>query len=352
MRNYTIDINNKNYTRNLNSEYINCINRLSNYYNNNNIILLNSGLQANMLILYMIILNNIQNKINIIYYNDLYYETILMFNYLNEIYNIKSYKLESSSKYYNIFNNIKDDINILFIESCSNPYGIIFNFDSIKFIKEICKKIYIICDNTWITHNIFNPLNYDIDVLTTSLSKYYSINRLICGCCIFNNILLYNLLKKYVNFTGIHISIYTLQILNKTLNYTNNIIIYLSNITKKLINYLLEKNIIICHPFISNHESYYLAKKYFNELYPSTFLIGFTKKLYNLKLLLNNLKIFKLEVSFGSYHTKIDPMVFYKDNISYLRISLGCDDSYEKVINGIDELLDIINNDKLYKSSL
>lgn len=348
MINYTIDVNNKTYTRNLNFNYLQCIEKLSVYYNNNNIILLNSGLQANMLIIYIIILCNKQNKINIIYYDDLYYETVLMFNYLSEEYNIKLHKLNDN----NLYDTIKNDINILFIESCSNPFGIIFNFDIIKSIKQICKNIYIICDNTWLTHKTFNPLDLDIDVLTLSLSKYYSINKLICGCCIFNNTILYDSLKKYVNLTGLHISIYTLQILNKTLMNTDKTILYLSYLTQKIIKYLLIKNIIVYHPFIKNHESYYLAQKYFNDVYPGTFLIGFKKKLCNLKLIFKNLNIFKLEISFGAYYTKIDPMVFYKNNISYLRISLGCYDSYNKITNGLDEIINIINDDKLYKLSL
>ena len=345
MENYTIDIKKKLYTRNLHEKYITCVEKLSQCYNNSNIILLNSGLQANMLAIYIIILLNKQQNINIIYHDDVYYESILMFNYLVEEYNIKLYKLDLT----NFENN---DINIIFIETCSNPFGRIFNFDTIKSIKNIYKKSYIICDNTWITHNIFNPLNYEIDVLTTSLSKYYSNNKLIGGCCIFNNKILYESLKKYVNLTGLHISIYTLNVLNDTLNNVDEVILYLSNLTQKIINYLLSLNIIVCHPFIKNHESFDLANKYFNGLYPSTFLIGFKKKLSNLKIIFNNLKIFKLEVSFGSIHTKIDPMVFYKNNISYLRISIGSYDTYDNIINGINELINIINNDKLYKLTL
>ena len=45
-------------------------------------------------------------------------------------------------------------------------------------------------------------------------------------------------------------------------------------------------------------------------------------------------------------------MVFYKDDIYYLRISLGCSDSYKRITKGIDELINIINNDKLYTLSL
>jgi cystathionine beta-lyase/cystathionine gamma-synthase len=348
MLNYTLDFNNKSYTRNLNCKYITTIDILSKYYNNN-IVLLNSGLQANMIIIYIIILCNRHNKINIIYYDDLYYETILMFKYLSEEYNINIYQLFNFQ--IDIYETLKDEINILFIESCSNPYGIIFNFDIIKSIKQICNKIYVICDNTWLTHNIFNPLNYDIDVLTTSLSKYYSINKLICGCCIFNNITLYNSLKRYVNFTGIHISLYTLKILNKTLLDVDARIISLSNMTQKIITYLISKNIIVYHPCINTHPSYNLSK-YFNDLYPSTFLIGFNKKLSNLKLILKNLNILKLEISFGSYNTKIDPLVFYKDNISYLRLSLGYYDSYDIITQGLDELINIINDDKLYKLTL
>ena len=348
MKDYTLDKYTKKYSRNRYYEYDNCVNKLSTYYNNDKIILLNSGLQANYLLLYTIIMTHKNKVLNIIYFNDIYYETILLFNYIKKLYNVLYYKFND----FKLFDDLSNDINIIFIESCSNPFGVVFDFDMINIIRKKCKKSYIICDNTWLTHNIINPLKYDIDVLTTSLSKYYSINTVICGCCIYNNIELYNVLNEYVNITGLHISKYTVEKLYNTICNVNTIMIHLSDITNQIIDYLLFNNIIVCHPFLKNHESYNLAKKYFNELYSSTFLIGFTKKLSNLKFILSKLSIFNIEVSFGSYHTKIDPLVFYKDNISYIRISIGYLDSYDKIINGINELINIINNDNLYKISL
>lgn len=354
MNNYTIDKCNNTYTRHKNYYYNKLLKQLSNYYNNNNILLLNSGHQANMIVLYILILkfNNKENafnsNINILYYSDLYYESKQILFFLQDFYNVKLYEFDYNDNI--ILDNIKNDINILFIESCSNPYGNIFNFENINNIKNNYNNIYIICDNTWLTHKIFNPLDYNIDIVTSSLTKHYSCNTVICGFCIIKNIELFNFLELYIRISGIHISIYSIKNIIKISKNTNNVIIKLSNMTKKIITYLNQKNIIICHPMINN---FYLANKFFkNNLYPSTFLIGFKKEIPNLKLLIEKFTILKIEISFCSYYSKLDPFIYNKDNISYIRLSLGYNDSYTTIIDGINELLLILNSDNLYKLSI
>jgi len=346
MLDYSIDKITQKYTRNKNSYYDILIEQLSKFYNNNDILLLTSGQHANMTIINIIILKYIKCKINILYYNDTYYESKQLLILLQNLYNINLYEINSNNDIILLLDNIKDDINILFIESCSNPYGNIFNFDIIKNIKSLYKNIYIICDNTWLTHKIFNPLDYDVDIITSSLTKHYSINKVICGFCLINkNKELYELLDNFIKMSGIHISIYSIKILINNLKYVDNTITKLSNMTKKIIKYLENKNIIICHPMLENHINYKFSQKYFKDnLYPSTFLIGFKSKtkIENIDKL--KLKILNIGVSFCSYKTKIDPLVYYKDNISYLRLSIGSNDNYTKIIKGIDEFILLINH--------
>jgi len=344
MLNYSIDNKSNKYTRHRNSYYDDLIIKISKFYNNDNILLLTSGQHANMSIINVLLLKYINQKINIFYYNHLYYESKLLLSFFKNSYNINLCELDNNDDILLLLSNFKDDINILFIESCSNPYGYVFNFDNIKIIKSICKKIYIICDNTWLTHKIFNPLDYDVDIITSSLTKHYSINKVICGFCLINNNKeLYNLLDLYIRMSGIHISIYSIKILIKNIQFIDSIVNKLSNMTIKIIKYLKNKNIIICHPMLENHINYNLSQKYFKDkLHPSTFLIGFEKQINDIKKI--NLNILKIEVSFCSYITKIDPLIFYKDNISYLRLSIGCNDSYITIINGINELISVLNN--------
>ena len=344
MLDYSIDKNTNKYTRHTNNYYDDLITKLSKFYNNNNILLLTSGQHANMAIINLLIIKYMKQKINIFYYDYTYYESKLLLLLLNESYNINLYELDSNNNILLLLEIFKDDINILFIESCSNPFGIIFNFDNIKIIKSICKNIYIICDNTWLTHKLFNPLDYNVDIITSSLTKHYSINEVICGFCLINNNKeLYDLLELHIKMSGIHISIYSIKILINNLQFVDFIIDKLSGMTKKIIKYLLNKNIKVCHPMLDDHINYNLSQKYFKDnLYPSTFLIGFNKYIADIKKI--NLTIFNIGVSFCSYITKIDPLIFYKDNISYLRLSIGCKDNYSKIIAGIDELNFIINN--------
>lgn len=345
MLDYSIDKTTQKYTRHKNSYYDILIEKLSKFYNNNDILLLTSGQHANMTIINIIILKYIKCKINILYYNDTYYESKQLLILLQNLYNINLHEIDSNYDIILLLNNIKDDINILFIESCSNPYGNIFNFDIIKNIKSLYKNVYIICDNTWLTHKIFNPLDYDVDIITSSLTKHYSINKVICGFCLINkNKELYELLDNFINMSGIHISIYSIKILINNLKYVDSTITKLSNMTKKIIKYLENKNIIICHPMLENHINYKLSQKYFKDnLYPSTFLIGFKSKTKIIDIQKIKLTILNIGVSFCSYLTKIDPLVFYEDDISYLRLSIGSNDNYSKIIKGIDELILLIN---------
>ena len=40
-------------------------------------------------------------------------------------------------------------------------------------------------DNTWLTSSVFNPFDFDIDIVVTSLSKYYSAGSCIGGAIIY-----------------------------------------------------------------------------------------------------------------------------------------------------------------------
>jgi cystathionine beta-lyase/cystathionine gamma-synthase len=352
MNNYTINSDNT-YTRykNIHSNILE--NSLKNLYNCNNISIVNSGMQANFLSIQILI--NFINKpiINLIYTNELYYESIQLINFIKEQYkNITIHTIDilnDESIIYKFKYDFYNTTNILFIESCTNPFGYIFNFDIIKQLKILSNNLYIICDNSWLSSNIFNPLEYDIDIATVSLTKYYANNMCIQGACIIKSDIIFKNFDIYLRMSGIHNSIFNLKIINTNINSIFNRIKNCSIICKQVLNYLTENNIIIYHPCFENHKSYNLAKKYFkNNMYPSTFLLGFNNN-KNIENIIKNLLIFKVEISFGSINTKIDPHVYIKNNIQYLRISLGYEDSFLEICNGLNELFYAINNSFKYK---
>lgn len=305
---------------------------------NHNVLITSSGLHANSYILEILKIYYSQNKINILYNKELYFENINLIKYFSKINNINSYEFDlfDDNNLKSILKNNYDQINILFIESCTNPFGYIFNYNIINELKEICPKLIIVCDNTWLSNIIFNPFNVNIDIVTVSLTKYYSGNAAICGACIIKDIDIFNCADEYSKIYGFHISPININYINNSLNTYESRMIKLSILTKYTINYLLSENKEIIHPYLNNHISYNLVNEYFDiNIYPSTFLIGtiITKEeLSNNKL---------SSVSFGSNITKIDKNLFTDINTqkNYIRISIGYEETFESLKIKINDLI-------------
>ena len=351
MNNYTIT-NNNTYSRYKNNDSDLLNNKLINLYECDNICIVNSGQHANFISIDLLIYIINKPDINLIYTNELYYESIQLINYIKEKNNINVHVidiLDDTSIINKFENELNKKDNILFIESCTNPFGYIFNFEIITQLRLLSRNLYVICDNSWLSCYIFNPLKYDIDIVTLSLTKYYANNKCIQGVCIIKSDNIFKEFDLYSRMTGIHNSIYNLKIINSNINFILERINNCSILCKKLFDFLIENNFLIYHPNIIYHKSYNLAQKYFkNNIYPSTFLIGFNCN-KNITEIIKSITILKLEVSFGSINTKIDPHIFYKNNIQYLRISLGYEDSIMHIISGLKELFNLINSSTKYQ---
>jgi cystathionine beta-lyase/cystathionine gamma-synthase len=338
MSNLIIDPMTKIYMRYTNDQNELLKNKLSNMYNQSNVIIANSGLHANFLAIESILKsNNIQK---IIYPIQLYYETISLIN----SFNINKYSFDINDDQ-NLINQFNDQPTILFIESCSNPNGYIFYFDMIPKLRSLCTNLYIICDNSWLSNYIFNPFDHLIDIVTTSLTKYYSGGNCICGACIVlnENKDLYINLDIYIRLTGIHISPLQIKIVNKYIDNTETRINVCSNLTKQTINYLQQQpNIIINHPNV-NPLTINLARRYFkNSLYTSTFTFGIKINNHQLQQNISKLTILHIETSFGTRLTIIDNHINMINDYSFIRISIGYEDTIDRIIKGLNELFDNI----------
>ena len=337
MENFVIDSNTKKYLRHCDNDALKL--KLELLYNEGNIILTNSGLQSNYIALDTII--NKYENINLVYGNELYHESIELLKYYEK--NVKIYKLNNNIL--DLFKNkLNNQNNILFIESCSNPNGYIFDFDLIKEIRKLSLNLHVICDNTWLTCSVFNPFQYDIDIVTISLSKYYSGGNVICGACLFKNDDDYLIANNFIKITGVHVSPLQINIINNQIDYLDERIIKCSNLTYETLAYLYDyKTLIINHPLINTHESYILRKKYFkNNLIPSIFTIGINIDKNRLLEILNKLMILKIETSFGSEQSKIDTYIYEFNNIPHIRLSIGYNDNFDRIKCGLIELIKLI----------
>jgi len=335
MENLVIDPITKEYLRHCDNHAVKL--KLELLYHKKNIILTNSGLQSNYIALNTII--HKYENINLLYGCQLYHESIEILKYFKHV---TTYKLNNNLDL--LKNELNNKNNILFIESCSNPNGYIFDFDLIKEMRKLSLNLHVICDNTWLTSSIFNPFQYDVDIVTISLSKYYSGGNVICGACLFKNHDDYLIANNFIKITGVHISPLQTNIINDQINYVDERIHHCSKLTYQTLEFLYTyKTLIIHHPFINTHESYSLGKKYFkNDLIPSVFTIGINIDKHKLSDILNELTILKIETSFGSEQSKIDTHI-YDFNIPHIRVSIGYNDNFDRIKSGLIELIQLIN---------
>ena len=317
--------NNYQYNRSSSIKYLKLQNVMSSRYNNNNCLITPSGMAAIDLAFNTIFIENKWTTINIIYSWELYYESPELFEYYKKIYsNIQINLFEISiisSENDNEFiidlfkNQVNNQINILFVESCSNDRGWFIDIDIIKEIRSLSKKLYFIIDNTWLTSVIFNPFRYDVDIVVTSLSKHYSGGLCIGGAILIKNKNSYNILNELYKNKGYYVSDIICDIILQNIKKMNDRLIKTSQIANKISNYLKTHNKItqVSYPLLKKHSSYRLKEKFFfkkidNELLGPdifSFEINENKNILIKKLI--NMNILNYKTSYGGKDSRIDP---------------------------------------------
>ena len=356
--NLVIDHKTGSYSRSNHSDLIYLKITLSNFYKCNNTLITVSGLNAIYTVFNTIGIKKDLKLFNLIYPSELYCETkILISNYKKKyiplnIYDFDICKTESILQLFSKELYQKD--NVLFLESCSNPNGYIFDFRILQQLKKLSKSLLVIVDNTWCPHYIFNPFNYGVDIVITSLTKYYSAGKVIGGVCFFKDYDLYNIAESEHIINGNYINPVTAQILNKEILDMEERIYTSSKLTLDIIDILnkiysnnSKKYIMINHPSIQTHPSYELSKLFFNKnnntiLYPAVFS-------YNIKIskkdLLDVLRTNNTLDHITSFGTKMSRTDLYPTEINGIttgRISIGYDDDINRVIKGINEIFEKI----------
>ena len=142
------------------------------------VVLSSSGMEAFSILLECIMISNQFQKINLFYSDELYCDCPRLINYFKDIFgvlNIIKFDVSNMSKMDEmLLGTYKNEVNIVMMESCSNPTGKIFDFERIQFYKENTRNTKFIVDNTWMTHVCFNPFDYNVDYVFCSSSKHYS----------------------------------------------------------------------------------------------------------------------------------------------------------------------------------
>ena len=251
----------------------------------------------------------------------------------------------------------KNNIWMMFVESCTNPSGTMMNFNLIHQLKKINPQCLFVCDNTWLTIKLFNPFDYEFDVVCNSMTKYYSGGTHIIGCILYTN-------DKKFNGNSLEISIYysthEYHIADVVLDKVISMVKTLPNRIKKheekvkiLINFLNQKKIKFMHPMHISHPTYSNNVKFLKG-FPGivwTFIPSSKISKKKFSKVLKNLPKKYFTTSYGKPIPCIDPWPkrgksndydFSKNSEpgTWIRISTG----YDYTNRQFDEFLKLIEN--------
>lgn len=320
------------------------------YGDNKTCIITNSGLHAiSSLFISIMMKYNWDDNINLIHGSELYGDTGRILHNIPQMYSqmcMQSVDVTNDSQVLHAFQDWKGKVNILYIESCSNPTGQIFNFDLIPQLKELSKDFCLIVDNTWLTDVVFNPFDYGANFVVLSLSKHYSGGNCISGAIIGNeNSSIIKNTRNRFKIEGIHVNPLYCQIITNNLAFLDGRIKRTSDITKIILKYLHDNRnnskykYTIKHCWLSYHVSHDRYKKYFkNDYVPSIISLQFNLPKNQLIELIKSSK-FPYETSFGGSHSKFDCWPFRQDGKTYCRFAIGYNDKPEIIIKNLDEML-------------
>ena len=302
-----------------------------------------SGMSAISLSLHSILSQHKSEKINLIRGDELYCDTPRLTKSLHETYNFTEYLLNvnDTEEINRVFDNLRSDINILFLESASNPSGDVFDFRMIPALRKKMKKLYVIVDNTWLTHVIFNPFDYDVDMVVLSLTKYYSGSQCICGAIVCKN-KYFNKLFNCVKINGLHVSPIHCEMVSQAMDTIEDRMLKSSETTIKVAQYLAGlKGFSVRHASLptdpSSKLSTLLYHKWENSIvYPSVISFMVPMKLNDAVAWMKSSGI-KYETSYGCSYSRFDPWpIAIGDEKTLCRLAIGYDDSYQDIVSKIN----------------
>ena len=321
---------------------------LSSIYGDKKVVLLPSGMASIATVFHVINMDANWSKFNIVYGNELYCDTPRTINYMNQHYtqcNLHKIDVANDDEVNSVFRNKinKNLPTVLYIESCSNPSGYVFNFDLINEIRANVKKLTVVVDNTWLSGAVFNPFDFDIDFVVTSLTKYYSAGACIGGALIGkseNKLMDYA--SEWVRVMGFHVSPFNCRLIFDNIKNLSDRINKSYDLTLRITKFLKENNVNVTFVGLDNHKSNKYISKYFNNLGPSVFTIKMNMSKSQVDKMLKKCEYFPYETSFGSKHSKFDPWPQkISENETMIRFSVGYEDTFENMVSKFSKMFNI-----------
>ena len=243
---------------------------------------------------------------------------------------------------------IKPNTKLIYLES---PNTFLFEVFDLKAIAKIAKEngIYTIIDNTWATPYFQNPIEYGIDIVVHSASKYLGGHSdVVAGVAVTNKDLIKGI-DRNIHLLGGVIGPFEAWLILRGLRSLPARMELHQNNAMKIAEFLNEhpRVIRVNYPGLKTNPYHQLAvsqMRGFSGL--MSFEIDGGKK--ELKKFINSLKIFTIAVSWGGYESLVIPgEQVFKDRIDVkdyssqlIRISVGLEDA-DDLIADLDSALKV-----------
>ncbi len=255
------------------------------------------------------------------------------------------FKFIDHNEFSNLESYITNKTKMIWVESPTNPLLKLVDFKSLG---NISKKIFTVVDNTFASPIIQRPLEFDVDIVMHSATKYLNGHSDMIGGVVITNrtdiaekvAFLQNSIGAiqgpFDSFLALR-GLKTLTLRMERHNYNAN----------KIAEFLESNNKIekVIYPGLTSHEQHSLAKK---QMQGFGGIVSFYLKanIVQTKSFLENCQIFSLAESLGGVESLIEhPAIMTHGSLDKsLRENLGITDNFVRASVGIEDLDDLIED--------
>ena len=286
---------------------------------------------------------------HVIAMDDLYGGTVRLFNEIKTKSQGITVTYVDMTDFDNVEKAFSDKTKMIFVETPTNPLLKIADLEKIaNFAKE--KKILSVCDNTFASTYIQKPLNFGIDIVLHSATKYLGGHSdLIAGVLVIgkNDKSLLEKMANIQNSLGPITSTFDSYLILRSLKtlslrmerHSNNALL----LANELINHEKIQNVI--YPGLESHPQHQLAKKQMNG-FGGIISIELSGGLEASKSFLEKTKIFSLAESLGGVESLIEhPALMTHASVpTEIRDKIGITDGLIRLSVGIESVEDLIDD--------
>lgn len=254
-------------------------------------------------------------------------------------------------------------IEIFHFEACTNPSGQFFDFQILSELRKLAPECIFICDNTWLSGALFNPLDHGADLVVESLTKYVSAGRCIGGAVLGVNSLMAPILswiKAYGMFVAAdHCELFldSLQSLRARMQAT-------SQIAQMMAEHLEAHPAVnrVMYPLLASHPTVSVATRYLLQgLGPGCIWFHVSAKKQHVMKILTSSAAPECKTSFGARQSRLDPWPKAASSSSYdhdhqgqgregtwLRLAIGYEEEADALVHAMNTFLSqLVGPDKV-----